>query len=273
MSGRNASLHRSDTRAPDLSVAKYYDDKTRRIIAKYGPGPRIHFHSGIRARTVAPSAPKDDIRSALVAAQEELLHEVSHRLFPTGSILDVGCGLGGAALLFGDRARVTAITIASEHVAYARGLGVDARLCDAHDLAGLGEHEAAIAIESSCYFDRARWFAELEHVLPVGACVHVVDCFVGNPRVSARFDDYWKTNIGTLDSYDSAARDFERVHMRDYGPETLAFWTLSIRWSELAAKDGDHERLRRSVGEHTWLRASIELGAIRYLYVVYRRTR
>jgi len=265
MSGRNASLHRSDPRAPDLTVARYYDDKTQRIIDKYGPGPRIHFHSGIHAQPVPNDASQDDVRAALVAAQENLVEEVSRRV-PAHSILDVGCGLGGAA-------RVSAITIVPSHVEYVRALGIDAELRDAHDLAGLGQHDAAVAIESSCYFDRARWFSELRHVLPIGSCVHVVDCFVGSPRVAARFDEYWKTTIGTLESYDAAARDFQRVHTRDYGPDTLDFWTLSIRWSQLAAQRGDRDRLTRSMTEHTWLRASIELGAIRYLYVIYRRER
>jgi len=272
MSGRNASLHRPDTGASDLTVARYYDDKTRRIIDKYGPGPRIHFHSGIHARAVPNGASQDEIRAALVTAQENLVHEVSRRV-PAQSILDIGCGLGGAALILSEKARVKAITIVPSHVEHMHGLGIDAELRDAHDLAGLPQHDAAVAIESSCYFDRPRWFSELRRVLPVGACVHVVDCFVGSPRVAARFDDYWKTTIGTLESYDDASRDFVRVHTRDYGPDTLAFWTLSIRWSELAARRGDRERLTRSVSEHTWLRASIELGAIRYLYVVYRRER
>ena len=222
MPGRNASLHRSDPRAPDLTVARYYDEKSRRIIEKYGPGPRIHFHSGIHARSVPNDAPLDEVRAALVAAQEELVEEVSRRV-PAQSILDVGCGLGGAALIFAKHARVTAITIVPSHVEYVRALGIDAELRDAHDLVGLAQHDAAVAIESSCYFDRARWFSELRRVLPIGACVHVVDCFVGSPRIAARFDEYWKTNIGTLESYDDAARDFRRVHTHDYGPDTLDF--------------------------------------------------
>lgn len=281
MSRRNAALYRPDPGADALTVARYYGEKTQRIIAKYGPGPRIHFHSGIRARPRA-----NDVRFAMIMAQEELLLEMLPYVHGK-SILDVGCGLGGGAIFWAHRtgAAVRAITIVPEHVelvsdlATRAGVRVDVRLCDAHDLATLGAHDTAIAIESSCYFDRARWFEALAAVLPIGADVHVVDCFLGEPHVAPRFDDYWKTRIGTLVSYEEAAASagFARADVHDLGADTYDFWTLSMRWSDEAlAQTSDHDeraRLVTSRTEHAWLQASIASGAIRYLYVIYRRVR
>ncbi len=281
MSRRNAEVHRRD---PPAEVLSYYSAKTSRILAKYGPGPRVHFHTGLRAREVAPGASRDEVREAMVESQERLLDRVA----VTGErILDVGCGLGGAAIRFATHlgADVTAITIVPEHVdvvrRFSREAGahtVTALLRDAHDLAALGPFDAAVAIESSCYFDRRRWFQELRAVLPVGGRVHVVDCFEGDPSIAGRFDAYWRTRIGTLQTYDDAAdlAGFERVATEDWGPDTRAFWALSRRWTALSlevAPQWERSRLERSSGEHAWLSGAIEDERVRYLYVAFRRAR
>jgi len=42
-------------------------------------------------------------------------------------------------------------------------------------------YDAAIALDSSCYLDRTRWFACLGRVLGRDATVHIVDYFAGRP--------------------------------------------------------------------------------------------
>jgi tocopherol O-methyltransferase len=60
-------------------VACFYDSKTQTILSRYGPGPRIHYHTGIvdQPMTDAELAPvratAAGLRRMLVAAQERLL--------------------------------------------------------------------------------------------------------------------------------------------------------------------------------------------------------
>lgn len=288
MSRSHVAPHRSDPGARILTpngVARYYDDKTLRILAKYGPGPRVHFHTGLHAPAPRPGAPLLELRRAMVDAQEALLAHV-RRSAVGAEVLDVGCGLGGGALYWAEQlgARVTAITNVAHHVeivaamaARANASGVQPLLRDAHALSGLGPFDCAIAIESSCYFDRARWFAELAKAMAPGAEVHVVDCFVADAEVAPRFDGYWKTRIGSRRRYEVLARyaGFEPVRTELLNDAVDGFWSLSRAWGERmlagTTSAAERERLRRSVDEHAWLQGAIRSRAIEYAYASYRR--
>lgn len=292
MSQRHASTPRSDPDAGELSsgVVRYYDEKTARIIAKYGPGPRIHFHTGLDADLPQLGASQDELRAASVRAQEALLAHLrpALRVGSDAAILDVGCGLGGGALYWAEalRAKVTAITIVPEHVRLVAGFaalaGVGDRvaaLCrDAHDLQGLGPFDAAVAVESSCYFDRDAWFATLKGALRPRGEIHIVDCFLGHAGAAERFDGYWRTRVGTLGEYEGAARraGFEGSVFEELNEGALAFWSLSRAWTRgelaVATSEGERARLRRSIEEHAWLEGALRGREIRYLHVAFAST-
>jgi len=283
MSGRHVALHRSDPGA-DLNVAAYYTEKTARIIRKFGPGPRVHFHSGLCSRPARRHANAEALRAVMQEGQERLVQHVT-RAALGDRILDVGCGLGGTAIHCAERGKtVTAITIVREHIPiieqFTQLAGVGHRVTalhrDAHDLRGLGTFDAVLAVESSCYFDRARWFHELGHVLSPGGDVHVVDCFAADRATVIRFDAYWRTSIGNTASYDAAAKaaGFRRISIEDLGERTRTFWNASIRWSQvhrIGATLAEEERLRKSILEHRWLRDAILNGYVTYRHLVYRR--
>src|SRR5579859_3681089 len=107
--------------APENLVA-YYEGKTRDISERYGPGPRVHYHTGLIDEPPPPGASAEVLRQRLVDAQERMLryaagvwHAPSNLC---GDVLDVGCGLGGGAIFWAQEfgATVTAVTIAPSHL-------------------------------------------------------------------------------------------------------------------------------------------------------------
>jgi SAM-dependent methyltransferase len=275
----------------DSRVIAYYEAKTAAILAKYGPGPRVHFHSGLTDGAPPPGADPAALGAALVAAQEELVRDCAAAWCETsplgGALLDVGCGLGGPALWFAMQhgARVTALTDVAAHAPvvarFATRAGVGDRVttwvADAHALAGAPRFDAALAIESSCYLDRNAWFAALARVLRPGARVHVVDCFLGRPESSALFDRYFLCRIGSLASYERAAaragfalEKSERLNGRAAG-----FWALSQAFSRArlasCTDPAEDARLRRSIAEHEGFRRAYADGTIDFLRVTFAR--
>ena len=58
------------------AVARYYAEKTQRILRKYGPGPRVHFHAGFGAVPPVHGANSNDLRGAMFSAQERLISKL-----------------------------------------------------------------------------------------------------------------------------------------------------------------------------------------------------
>lgn len=269
-------------------VVAYYEAKTASILGKYGPGPRVHYHSGlVPARPAEPDSSK-----AMHAAQELLLAQIA-TLWPNGylrdkRILDVGCGLGGGALFWAaeHRARVTAVTNVPGHVgivrSFAEAAGVSERvrvvLRDAHQPTD-EPADIVIAIESSSYFDRFAWFRSL-NALHGGldhALVVVVDCFTAHEETARLFDAYWRTRVGTEEEYVAAAsscgfRLLQHVRLNEL---VAPFWDLSVAHSraclERSEDNAERERLRRSIRAHIWLRNALERHAITYTLSVFGR--
>ncbi|MFJ1646852.1 SAM-dependent methyltransferase [Streptomyces sp. NPDC088258] len=234
-------------------VGQYYDDKTAKLVRKYGPGPRIHYHVGhypsaeapLRADDVTP----DDIRGSIRRHQEDLLRyaaklwDAEQRL--SGRILDVGCGLGGGSLFWAQEygADVTAVTNAPEHApvveGFARELGVDGRVravvSDAKRLPlDGGPYDAAVAIESSGYFDRPLWFERLARALRPGASVCIEEVFITRPHGADVWAEYFYTKPASVLDYVKAAEaaGFELVDDVDATAETAPFWDESAAWTK-----------------------------------------
>lgn len=274
----------ADERRRD-AIIEWYRSKTGSLLAKYGPGPRIHFHVGIPAGPlIGDPLDLSACRRALVASQEALLHhaadiwEAKPRL--SGDVLDVGCGLGGGSIFWAQEygAKVTAITIVQEHAALttelAKKAGVDDRVTalvvDACAIKSRVAFDAAVAIESVCYLPRRAWFKHVSGLLREDAIICVEDSFVVDQRWAEPFDKYWRTTVGTQDEYEAAALEagFKLDRDVDITSQAKEFWGQSLVYNDLLRREslpGSEEwgRLGRSLEWHSGcLRAWDERGIV-----------
>lgn len=271
-------------------VVAYYADRTEHVLRKYGPGPLVHFHTGL-VDALDASGGVAALHRRIVSAQTELLRNAGHawngEQALAGQVLDVGAGLGGGALYWAQEfgAHVTALTDVPRHVDVIRDFAasagcadrVEPLLHDAASLVGPPRFDAAVAIESSCYLPRRGWFASLDRVLRPGARVHLIDCFTEHPEVARSFDAYWRTRIGSLSEYERAAGacGFALAKTDRLNARVVDFWSLSIRRSELELADasgGEVSRLRRSLEAHRELRQVLAGGELDYLRLTFERS-
>lgn len=271
-------------------VAQYYDAKTASILKKYGPGPRVHFHIGVfGAGPHDTTVGRDALRARLVESQEAMCRRAAAvwdapRTL-SGAVLDAGCGLGGGALYWAQTcgARVTAATIAREHVpliaAFARDAGLDHAvqpvLADACEVDVGRRFDAVVAMESACYFPRERWFAHLARIVRPGGVVCVEDTFLGRDAWREPFDAYWKTRVAPAQEYVAAAHaaGFALELDVDVTGETTEFWVQSWAWAEAeldAERDpAEQARLTQSIRWHArfyraWRDRGIEVRLLRF---------
>lgn len=240
-------------------VGSYYDGKTARLVRKYGPGPRVHYHVGYYPSGQTPrhaEATEDAFRESIRVRQEDLLRfgakiwDAGKRL--SGKVLDIGCGLGGGSIFWAQEygADVTSVTNAPEHPAlihrFAREAGVDGKIRalvgDANHLSvDGGPYDAAVAIESSGYFNRPQWFQGLSGLLRPGASVCIEEVFLAEPRGADVWAEYFYTKPATVQEYTDAAEaaGFRLVDEVDVTKETAPFWDESAAWTKAVLDTDD----------------------------------
>src|ERR1700733_4912846 len=227
-------------------VQKYFDTKTQAILRRYGPGPRVHYHTGLVDDPPPPITSAQILRGRLVAAQERILCHAAETWDASsalsGDVLDVGCGLGGGAIFWAQEfgAQVTAVTCVPSHVdwvtRFAVEAGVEGRvrplLCDAVEIPGENRFDAAVAVDSSGYLDRETWFRRLSALLRPSGQVFIIDCFLERPDKENKenFDSYWHTRIGTINEYLEAARaaGLTLRSVENISHRTVHFWTTTL---------------------------------------------
>jgi tocopherol O-methyltransferase len=263
----------------------YYESKTGGILERYGPGPRVHYHTGLVDDPALPGSSTEKLRQSLVAAQEQMLFHAAKVWQASstlcGDVLDVGCGLGGGAIFWAQEfgARVTAVTCVASHLdlvaRFAAQAGVQSRvqplLCDALDVPGENQFDAAIAIDSSGYLRREPWFRRLASLLRPGGRVLIADCFLGRPEYEKPFNSYWHTRIGTIAEYLAAARDagLRLESVQDISGRTEHFWTTTVALMEAEAREkllGPAEIARReaSMRAHNLVRQGLVDEGLKY---------
>ena len=275
----------------DPGVKAYYNHKTASILKKYGPGPRVHFHIGLYEQD-PPGADlgMDQLRHQIVSAQERMLARAAQVWEAdwalSGDILDVGCGLGGGSLYWASEhgARVTAVTIASDHIPLIRGFAaqagvanrVEPLLSDCCEVPTGRRYDGAVAMESACYFPRWQWFRRLAELIRPGGFVCIEDTFLGSPAWKDPFDRYWHTDIAPVDEYVSAARaaGFVLDRAEDVSRLTIPFWLQSAAWSKRMLASGELSRdevarLRTSIDWHhefsrAWKDGAIDVQLLRF---------
>lgn len=273
-------------------VTDLYEAKTAAILQRYGPGPRVHYHTGF-VDDLTPEGGVSALRARLVQSQERMLDYATDawrlRSVPFADVLDVGCGFGGGAIYWAQQfgAHVTAITIAPSHLAliarFARLAGVESRvaplLCDAREVPGRNRFDAAIAIESSCLFPRHAWFQRLARLLRPTGSIFIFDCFLERPEYEAPFDHHWCAQIGTLDEYLAAARDagFALNTIEDTSVRTARFWEtthalIRAEASEAGIDPAEHPSLDESLHTHALMRQGLLDRGFRQLMLSFERS-
>jgi SAM-dependent methyltransferase len=279
----------------DLPAVAYYERKTEEILRRYGPGPRVHYHTGLVDAPPSPGASIAELRRELVDSQEETLRHAA-RLWDasshlSGDVLDVGCGLGGGSIFWAQEygARVTGVTIAPSHVGlvgqFARqagvGLQVRVELCDALALPGEACFDSAVAIDSAVAWPRAPWFRRLERLLRPGGRVFIFDCFLGQPghsEYAEPFNSHWCSQVGTVDEYVAAAQGagFTLTKVDDVTEQAVHFWTRTLAVMSMEAGSGtanavEAARLDKSLRLHALLRRGLIDGGLRHAFLSFAR--
>jgi tocopherol O-methyltransferase len=266
-------------------IAAHFDVKTDAILKRYGPGPRVHYHAGMIDGPPPSYASAQDLRRRLVAGQERILRNVADVWAApatlSGEVLDVGCGLGGGAIFFAEEfgARVTAVTCVPSHVnlvaRYAGLAGVGSRvfpvLCDALEVPGENRFDAVVAVDSSCYLHRGKWFRRLASLLRPGGRVFIMDCFLGRIEYERPFNRHWLTRIGTIDEYLAAAGEagLQVGPVEDISHLTQHFWTTTLALIQVETQDGEvgpdrAAQREASRGAHALVRQGLADGGLRY---------
>jgi tocopherol O-methyltransferase len=264
-------------------IVAYFDCKTQSILQRYGPGPRVHYHTGIVDDPPPPNASVGILRERLVAGQERMLRhaaevwDASSQL--TGQVLDVGCGLGGGAIFWAQEfgAQVTAATCVpshADHVArFAAEAGVEQQIeplvCDAAEVPGENRFDAAVAVDSSGYLVRRDWLDRIAWLLRPGGSVFIIDCFLEDPKYADLFNSHWHTRIGTLDEYFAAAHDsgLKTGSVVDVTDRTVHFWTTTLALIDAESVSAEGVAARRyaaSFKAHRHVRDGLSDGGLCY---------
>jgi tocopherol O-methyltransferase len=277
---------------PSLNrLVAYYEGKTNAILQRYGPGPRVHFHTGL-GDMPSPTANPAQLRTHLVEAQELMLHYAVEvwRLHsvPFKDVLDVGCGLGGGAIFWAQElgAKVMAITIAPSHIklvrTFAAQAGVGDRvvplLCDALSVPGEACFDAVVAIDSSSSFPREIWFQRLARLLRRGGRVFIFDCFLVSAEYEELFNSHWCALIGTLEEYFSAASRarFTLEMFEDVSERAVQFWTTTLALMRSEMHDRSPSELgtcksEESLRAHALMREGLSNGGLRHAFMSFVR--
>lgn len=266
-------------------VASYYELKTESILRRYGPGPRVHFHTGFLKQAV-PLGSAAQVRALLRASQKKMLLHAAEiwnvRASAPEHVLDVGCGLGGTAIFFAEKLglEVTAITNVPSHVdlvqRFSTQAGVSSKvhvlLCDALKFPGENRFDVIVAIESSCHLSRPLWFRRAAKLLRPGGRLLVADCFLDKEAYREPFDRHWCARIGTVEEYLSVARQAGLTLDRfdDFSELAANFWattTTLIRLETMNSDAGRNEiaKAHESVHVHSLMRDGLLDGGYRHM--------
>ncbi|MFI1972401.1 methyltransferase [Streptomyces cinnamoneus] len=233
----------------ETQVPSYYTRKTADILHKYGPGPRVHFHVGLfdPGSTPNTTVSQQTLRRRLRESQEAALDHAARSWGvpedPPAQLFDIGCGLGGGSIYWAQEygCSVTAMTVTAKHVPVVADLvrqaGVEDLvtpvLGDIHDLREQQAYDAAVAIESSGYMDRERLFNVVANALKPGGWFGLQEHFLCRPEWTSFIDGYYKTRLGTLAEYITAAHrfGFTLEQDEDVTDRVAEFWVQSMAWT------------------------------------------
>ena len=273
------------SRVPVREIVAYYEPKTPELLRRYGPGPRLHYHTGIVDEPQPLEISVRELRTKIVAAQERMLEYAAEvwqaRSTLCGEVVDVGCGLGGGAIFWAQEvgARVTAVTCVPSQIQwvarFAAQAGVASRirplLCDALEIPGENRFDAAVAVDSCCHIPRQALFRRLSSLVRPGGHIFVTDCFLENPEYEELFNRHWHVRIGTIEEYRSAALEagLRQESVEEISQRVEYFWAMTlalVRGEMREEKMTPYQaaKFAEAVQAHTQLRRGLADRGYRY---------
>jgi tocopherol O-methyltransferase len=273
------------SRVPVREIVAYYEPKTEDLLRRYGPGPRVHYHTGIVDEPGSLEISVSALRKGIVAAQERMLHHAAKiwqaQSTLCGEVLDVGCGLGGGALFWAQEfgAKVTAVTCVPSQIEwvarFAAQAGVASRvrplLCDAVEIPGENCFDAVVAVDSCCHIPRKALFKRLARVLRPGGRVFVTDCFLVRPEYEELFNRHWHVRIGTIEEYRNAAKEagLHEESVEEISQRVEYFWamTLALIQAEAQGKKltpAEAAKFKEALRTHALVRQGLADAGYRY---------
>lgn len=266
-------------------LVAYYEGKTQAILQRYGPGPRVHYHTGLVDEWEPLGATVPELRHQLIAAQERMLHYAAQawqaQSTLCGDVLDVGCGLGGGAIFWAREfgARVTAVTIAPSHIDWIKKFALQAGvasqvrplLCNALEIPGESCFDAAVAVDTSSSLPRKPWFRRLALLLRPGGHVFITDCFLERSEYEEPFNGHWYAQIGTIPEYLATAREagLQEELIEDISHYTEPFWTMTLTLMQVEVREKklnapEAAKVEESIRVHALVRQGLVTGGLRY---------
>jgi tocopherol O-methyltransferase len=268
-----------------LEIVAYYESKTQELLQRYGPGPRLHYHTGIVDEPGSLDISLSALRKYIVIAQERLLHHAAKvwqaQTTLRGDVVDVGCGFGGGALFWVQEfgAQVTAVTCVpsqAEWVArFATQAGVASRvrplLCDALEIPGENCFDAAVAVDSCCHMPRKPLFRRIARLLRPGGHVFITDCFLVRPEYGELFNRHWHVRLGTIEEYLTAAREagLRELSVEEISHRVEFFWAMTLALIKAEARgrkltSQEAAKFTEALQTHSLVRQGLADGGYRY---------
>jgi cyclopropane fatty-acyl-phospholipid synthase-like methyltransferase len=281
-------------RVPVQELIDYYEPKTQDLLRRYGPGPRLHYHTGLVDEPLSRDASAEELHRKIVDAQERMLSHAAEvwqaRSTLCGDVLDVGCGLGGGAIFWAQEfgARVTAVTCVPSHIAWVSQFAVQAGvssqiqplLCDAIAVPGENCFDAAVAVDSCCHMPRKALFRRLAALLRPAGRVFVTDCFLVRPEYAELFDRHWHVQIGTIEEYLNAAREagLPEDSIHELSDQVEHFWTMTLNLIQAEVKGKkltppEAAKFEESFQAHDLVRRGLANGGYRYALMSFSKRR
>lgn len=280
-------------RIPVEQIEAYYSDrKTQSLLDRYGPGPRVHYHSGIVKEPYGLHSSFSTLKGCIHRSQERLMARLAHLWradsYLSGEVLDIGCGLGGGSIFWAEEfgATVTAVTCVPSHInwiaKFAKQAGVATQvqplLSDAVEVPGENRFDAAVAIESSCHMPRRPLFNRLASLVRPGGRVFINDYFTNKQEVTGLFHRHWEAPLGSFEEYREAGEEAGlQLESVDDLTEALApYWNLSAEFLKAEVKSKvftppEQEKQTRSLAVHTKVGRSMWNHDIEALALSFRK--
>jgi tocopherol O-methyltransferase len=272
-------------------IGIFYDKKMEKIINEFGPGPIVHYHTGIECSDIKRGDGIDCLRTKMKESQKNILDliicKIGNTINEDSTILDIGCGLGGTSLYLAKEMKVNAIgiSLSKDNIVKAKEFADQLRLdkvefyqSDALTFSYKKKIDTAVALESICYMDREKIFQKAHQLLKKESYFHVFDWeILEESSYSKKVDNHWKTKMGSSYEYNNSAKkaNFELVEEREMNKDAAKFYDIVLQWNKqyyenVNKASYEYKKYKNTITAIKKLIKGFTTGNICLMYQIYR---